>query len=39
MLEAEEQLQIAKEQIIDLKKKLTKAERAKNVAKWAKDEA
>ena len=39
LLEAKEQLQIAKEQILDLKKKLTKAEGAKNVAEWARDEA
>ena len=39
MLEVEEQLQIAKEQILDLKKKLTEAKRAKNVAEWARDEA
>ena len=37
LLEAENQLKIAKEQITDLKKKL--AEGAKNVAEWAKDEA
>ena len=39
MLEAKEQLQIAKEQIVDLKKKLAKAEGAKNVAIWARDKA
>ena len=39
LLKAEDQLKIAKEQIIDLKKKLAKAEGAKNVAKWARDEA
>ena len=39
MLEAEEQLQIAKEQIVDLKKKPAKAEGAKNVAIWARDKA
>ena len=39
MLEVEEQLQIAKEQILDLKKKLTEVEKAKNVAKWARGEA
>ena len=39
LLEAKEQLQIAKEQILDLKKKLTEAEGAKNVAEWARDEA
>ena len=32
-------MEIAKEQIGDLKKKLTEAERAKGVAKWARDEA
>ena len=32
-------MEIAKEQIGDLKEKLTKAERAKGVAKWARDEA
>ena len=32
LLEAEEQLLIAKEQIVDLKKKLAEAEGAKNVA-------
>ena len=39
MLEAEDQLKIAKEQIVDLKKKLAKAKEAKNVAEWARDEA
>ena len=39
MLEDEEQLQIAKEQTVDLKKKLVEAEGAKNVAMWARDEA
>ena len=39
LLEAKEQLQIAKEQILDLKKKLTEAEGPKNVAEWARDEA
>ena len=37
LLETEDQLKIAKEQITDLKKKL--AEGAKNVAEWARDEA
>ena len=32
-------MQIAKEQIVDLKKKLVEAEGAKNVAMWARDEA
>ena len=32
-------MQITKEQIIDLKKKLAEAEGAKNVAMWARDEA
>ena len=39
LLEAEDQLKIAKEQITDMKKKLAEAEEAKNVAEWAKDEA
>ena len=39
MLEVEDQLKIAKEQIIDLKRKQTKAEGAKNVAEWARDKA
>ena len=39
MLEVEDQLKIAKEQIIDLKRKLTEAEGAKNVKEWAMDEA
>ena len=34
-----EQLQIAKEQIVDLKKKLAEAEGAKNVSMWTRDEA
>ena len=32
-------MQITKEQIIDLKKKLAEAEGAKNVAMWARDRA
>ena len=32
-------MQITKEQIVDLKKKLAEAEGAKNVAEWAKDKA
>ena len=39
LLEVEDQLKIAKEQITDLKKKLGKAEGVKNIAEWAKDEA
>ena len=39
LLETEYQLKIAKEQIVDLKKKLAEAEGAKNVAEWARDEA
>ena len=39
LLNAEDQLKIAKEQIIVLKKKLAKAEGAKNVAEWAREEA
>ena len=39
MLEAEDQLKIDNEQIVDLKKKLAEAEGAKKVAKWARDEA
>ena len=39
MLEAEGQLQIAKEQIVDLKKRLAEAEGAKNIAMWARDKA
>ena len=39
LLEAKDQLRIAKKQIVDLKKKLVEAEGAKNVAEWAKDEA
>ena len=38
LLATEEQLEIAKEQIDDLKKKLTKAEGPKGVAEWARDE-
>ncbi|XP_065637736.1 uncharacterized protein LOC136070972 [Quercus suber] len=38
LLEAEGQLQIAKEQITNLKKKLAEAEGAKNAAEWARDE-
>ena len=37
LLEAEGQLKIAKEQIDDLKKKLSEAKRAKGVAEWARD--
>ena len=32
-------MKIAKEQITDLKKKLVRVKRAKNVAEWARDEA
>ena len=32
-------MQIAKEQIVNLKKKMAEAKRAKNVAEWARDEA
>ena len=32
-------MQITKEQIVDLKQKVAEAEGAKNVAKWARDEA
>ena len=32
-------MEIAKEQIDDLKKKLTKVEEAKGIAKWAREEA
>ena len=32
-------MKIAKEQIVDLKKKLAKVEGAKNVAEWASDKA
>ena len=39
LLAAEEQLQIAKEQISDLKKKLIMANNAKGVAEYARDEA
>ena len=39
LLEAEDQLKIANEQITDLKKKLAEAVGTKNVVKWAKDEA
>ena len=39
LLETEDQLKIANEQITNLKKKLAEAERAKNVAEWARDEA
>ena len=39
LLETEERLQIANEQIVDLKKKLAEVEGAKNVAEWARDEA
>ena len=39
LLDAEGQLQIAKEQINDLKKKLIMAENAKGVAEFARDEA
>ena len=39
LLEAKDQLKIAKEQITDLKKKLAEAKGAKNVTKWARDEA
>ena len=39
LLKAEDQLQIAKKQIVYLKKKLAEVEGAKNVAKWARDEA
>ena len=38
LLAVEEQLQIAKEQISDLKKKLIKADNAKGVAEFARDE-
>ncbi|XP_030943810.1 uncharacterized protein LOC115968537 [Quercus lobata] len=38
LLEAEDQLQIAKEQISDLKKRLITAENAKGVAEYARDE-
>ena len=39
LLDIEEQLQIAKEQISNLKKKLIMAENAKGVAEFARDEA
>ena len=39
LLEAEEQLQIAKEQIVNLKQKLATVEGAKKVAEWARDKA
>ena len=39
LLEAEGQLQIAKEQIVDLKQKLAEVEGVKIVAEWARDEA
>ena len=39
LLAVEEQLGIAREQISDLKKKLIKADNAKGVAEWARDEA
>ena len=39
LLETEDQLRIAKKQIVDLKKKLVEAKEAKNIAEWAKDEA
>ena len=39
LLEAEDQLQIAKEQIKDLSKKLAAAEHDKGVAEYARDEA
>ena len=39
LLEIEDQLKITKEQIDDLKKKLSEAERVKGIAKWARDEA
>ncbi|XP_030924762.1 uncharacterized protein LOC115973614 [Quercus lobata] len=39
LLEAEDQLQIVKEQISDLKKRLISAENAKGVAEYARDEA
>ena len=39
LLAAEEQLEIAKEQISDLKKKLIKADNAKGVVEFARDEA
>ena len=39
LLKAEDQLGITKEQIIDLKKRLTEANQAKNVVEWARDKA
>ena len=39
LLDTEEQLQIAKEQISDLKKKLIMADNVKGVAEFARDEA
>ena len=39
LFKAEDQLKISNEQITDLKKKLAEAEGAKNIAKWARDEA
>ena len=39
LLAAEEQLEIAKKQISDLKKKLIEADNVKGVAEWARDEA
>ena len=39
LLEAEDQLKIANEQIIDLKKKLAEVEGVKNITEWARDEA
>lgn len=39
LLEAEDQLKIAKEQVADLKQKLAEAEGAKNVVEFARDEA
>ena len=39
LLATEDQLQIAKEQISDLKKQLIEANNAKGVAEFAKDEA
>ena len=39
LLEAKDQLKIAKKQITDLKKKLAEAKQAKKVTEWARDEA
>ena len=39
LLKAKDQFKIANEQITNLKKKLAKAEGAKNIAEWARDEA